>query len=95
MTIQFNASSPLGTTRPLVGDVFEKDGRHILVCHLLSGSGGTVEGLMLDEAQIQREHPDYPDADAFYALQLNLMNVRIFARLLPADGAGFSGLRSA
>ena len=95
MTIQFNASSSLGSSRPLVGDVFEKDGRSILVCHLLAGSGGSVEGVTLDEDQIRRGHPEYPNADAFYALQLNLMNVKIFARLLPADGAGFSGVRSA
>jgi hypothetical protein len=93
MTIQFNADSSVGTNLPLIGDVFEDDGRSILIWRLLSD--GTVEGIILDDDKIQRQHPEYPNVDAFYTAQLNMLRMAAFPSILRGHGTKFSGVRPA
>lgn len=93
MTIQFNADSSVGTNLPLIGDVFEDNGRSILIWRLLSD--GTVEGIVLDTSKIQKQHPEYPNVDAYYTAQLSMMRVAAFPAILRGRNTGFSGVRPA
>lgn len=93
MTIQFNADSLVGTNLPLIGDVFDHNGRSILIWRLLSD--GTVEGIILEDNKIHRQHPEYPNVDAFYTAQLSMLRVALFPSILSSRSTEFCGVRKA